>query len=464
MTQKEKAAIMRITSDLIKADSTIDLRELETLDTLRHKYGINQNDEVAATEMTLADAAMVLKGASQSLIADLMGDFSKLSMSDMRMSREEAILGLALRTAIASDNINANILSTNAKEEFNVDFSQVLYVEGEYYSMINQEVWDNFRQITNEFKLIGLNFVYLPKLGEHYQNLPSSQLSTLISFLYPPTSGNHMDNVIRQVTTITTSDFCNDQLVERMNLKGLYETLPSLLFVINRSSVNQEPYINFLQIVIETDLLPVIKGIVDAFSSYYTNRLLPQVCEGKSKFVYRGYYKQALDNIVFRHGIRSSVVVDSWNEAIVLPEVEIEVKGLHRREKALYTLFLMESASGGINFKKPSTMKALATYNRRMQRVQQKYELIYEKFGGERGKAPDITLSENRLPMMSVIKRAFRKIGDTLNQPDNYLVQRNLFGNYCVLLPPELCLCRDNNSDTTHRFKDSSVWSRILAL
>lgn len=203
MTQKEKAAIMRITSDLIKADSTIDLRELETLDDLRHKYSINQSDEVAATEMTLADAAIVLKKANQSLIADLMGDFSKLSMSDMRMSREEAILGLALRTAIASEDINANILSTNAKEEFNVDFSQVLYVEGEYYSVTNQEVLDNFRQISNEFKLIGLNFVYLPKVGEHYHNLPPSQLSTLISFLYPPTSGSHMDNVIRQVTTIT---------------------------------------------------------------------------------------------------------------------------------------------------------------------------------------------------------------------------------------------------------------------
>lgn len=41
MRQEERASIMRIVSDLIKADGIIDTREIDYLDDLRAKYSIS---------------------------------------------------------------------------------------------------------------------------------------------------------------------------------------------------------------------------------------------------------------------------------------------------------------------------------------------------------------------------------------------------------------------------------------
>ena len=50
MRQSERASIMRIVSDLIEADGIIDAREIIFLDSLREKYGIKKEDEVAAPD------------------------------------------------------------------------------------------------------------------------------------------------------------------------------------------------------------------------------------------------------------------------------------------------------------------------------------------------------------------------------------------------------------------------------
>lgn len=99
-----------------------------------------------------------------------------------------------------------------------------------------------------------------------------------------------------------------------------------------------------------------------------------------------------------------------------------------------------------------------------MQLIQLKYEMIYEGFGGDKSRAPKIYLPENRLPMLSLIKQQIRQIGELLSNADDYLVQRNLFGNYCVAIPPELCLCYDMQVKQICRFEDSVFWSRVLAL
>lgn len=66
-----------------------------------------------------------------------------------------------------------------------------------------------------------------------------------------------------------------------------------------------------------------------------------------------------------------------------------------------------------------------------MQLIQLKYEMIYEGFGGDKSRAPKIYLSENRLPMLSLIKQQIRQIGELLSNADDYLVQRNLWQLLC---------------------------------
>ena len=92
MRQSERASIMRIVSDLIEADGIIDAREIIFLDSLREKYGIKKEDEVAAASYTFAAALNELLLADDSLKHDLIGDFNQTAMSDNYCAREEALL------------------------------------------------------------------------------------------------------------------------------------------------------------------------------------------------------------------------------------------------------------------------------------------------------------------------------------------------------------------------------------
>lgn len=46
MKQSEKASIFRIVTDLIKADSIIDTREIEKLDSIRERFAIKREFEI----------------------------------------------------------------------------------------------------------------------------------------------------------------------------------------------------------------------------------------------------------------------------------------------------------------------------------------------------------------------------------------------------------------------------------
>ena len=465
MKQIERASIMRIVSDMVKADSIIDMQEIEFLNGIRQKYNIKREDEVLADTLTLADAFQTLKDTQDSLKQDIWGDFRGMAISDNACSREEAMYLLSI-VACLSDRLseNAQVYSVELPDNIKLDNSQVLYVEGEYYKETNREIAIHYREIINELRLIGFNFVYIPKVGEHYRSLSREDLHTLISFLYPSVTDIQMEHVAKQLTTLSTSDFCKTEIVGRMKIEGLAHSLPSMMFRIGVSSINEKNFDNFLVLTIDEDALIAIRRIVDTFVSMFKPRILNPIYEEKQRFVYQGFYKQIFDSFIYKKGIRSSVVVDLVHGDILLPEADSKISGLHRREKALYALFLLESSSGGINFNKPSGAKSLDRYNHRMAAIQRKYEILYENFGGERAKAPQIELPENRLPMISLIKRQFRQLGDLLNQPDDYLVQRNMFGNYCVTIPPELCLCFDTATASIRPFEESEFWGQLLAM
>ena len=130
----------------------------------------------------------------------------------------------------------------------------------------------------------------------------------------------------------------------------------------------------------------------------------------------------------------------------------------------MYALLILESASGGINFSKPKTAKLLERYNKRMAIVMKKYGMIYEKFGGDRKKAPNIEIPEIRLPMFALIKRQIMKLDGVLSHAEDYLIKRNIYGNYCINVNTSLCLFRSSNDADVVHAAESEFWRRIVAL
>lgn len=464
MRQIERASIMRIVSDLIKADAIIDEREIEFLSTIRDKYAIKRDDVVVSASMTLAKAIDTLSVSPENLRNDLVDDFTKVAMSDDYCAREEAVIILSLLGCLTDKfGCQGKVLSVDSSV-MNIEDSQMLYIESEYDNDVNENILAFYREISAEARLAGFDFVYLPQIAEHYKSIPKEKLLQITSFLYPAANAERCSMVTDQICNISTAEFCRDLLSAKLNLKEFSDILPSVMFKIGETIIGGKSYINFLVIEVEHNILDMIRDILDTFSEYYHTIRLNYQREERGRFVYSGFYKQLFDLQMLRKGIKSTVVIDVYRDEIRFPEADAKVEKLHRREKALYALFLLESASGGINFKKPDTPKGLERYNRRIQTVQRKYALIYRKFGGESDNAPDLGVSEIRLPMIALIKRQIRKLGEVLHNIDDYTIQRNIYGNYGLGIPSSLCCCCGADPTDIKLLTESDEWIKISAL
>lgn len=306
--------------------------------------------------------------------------------------------------------------------------------------------------------------MYIPQIVRHYQQLTDSQLCHMISFLYPQASKERLSVAIQQLKGFTTSLFCQNLLSSKLKIHEIEDTPPALMVKIGSSMSNHKLYSNYILIELSDNVMDTIQTFITNFNNFYQTRVLNYLQEQKGRFIFRGFYRQLLELIMLQKGIRSKVLIDTNKGEIVFPEADVKIEKLHRREKALYALFLIESSSGGINFAKPETARQLGRYERRMKAIQAKYNLIYEKFGGDKDKAPRLDIAENRLPMISLIKRQISKLGDVLYHVDDYIIQRNLYGNYGVKISPENCLCKDIGDKEARPIEESESWQKILAL
>lgn len=463
MRQTERASIIRILSDLIKADAIIDTREIEFLDSIKNKYSIKKEDEILSASYTLSDALSVLIDSSDALKQELVDDLVNASLSDNFCAREEALLLIAIKMCLASTGQSAKIISMNTSNIFIVP-TQILYIESEFDNDINWEINESYREIKNEMRLAGFDFVYIPKIANHYRSITTSELLRITEFLYPKASPERLQTVTKQLQNLSTSEFCKDQLSGKLGVKEFSTIAPSLMIKIGDSYVNDKRIANFLIVELDKNVLKTVRNIVDSFSQYYHTLNINRLKQEKGRFIYTGFYKQIFDLYMLRKGVKSSVVIDIYRNTIRFPEADAQIEKLHRREKALYTLFLLESASGGINFVKPETPRQFAKYKKRMDAVQAKYKLIYKKFGGEPENAPDISVSEIRLPMIALIKKQLKPLEEVLFHVDDYMIQRNMFGNYCVNIHPSLCCCCGLNSKEITALSDSIEWQKISAL
>lgn len=464
MKQIERASIMRIVSDMIKADAIIDMREIDFLDSLKEKYSIKKEDEVLASTFTLSHALNILKDSSESVKHSILSDITQMAMSDNYCAREEALLLIAIRSCLTVNIGNATEIYSFDTSSLYIEPTQILYVESEFDSNVNWDINESFRAITSEIRLAGFDFVYLPKIAEHYRSISNADFLQIASFLYPTASEDRIETITKQLKALSTSEFCKDQLAGKLGVKEFACIPPSIMIKVGDSFVCDKKIANFLIVELDDNALASVRKVLDLFSEHYHTLRLNYLREEKGRFIFTGFYKQIFDIYMLRKGVKSSVVIDNLRDSIRFPEADIKLEGLHRREKALYALFLLETASGGINFSKPENPKQLARYKKRMNAVQEKYRRIYKKFGGEPEKAPDLSISEIRLPMIALIKKRLKSMGEIVYHIDDYMIQRNIYGNYCVGISSNLCCCCGINAKDITLLSESIEWQEISAL
>ena len=359
MKKNERASLVRVLVDLIKADSVIDEGEMVLYAKLVNDYSISKEDEISASSMTLADAISTLSTLPIDVRESLMEVFSDMTVSDGFCAKQEAQLMLALIYCLQEEKSNMCDVYSVHEPDVLIEDNQVIYVESAYDKNINDDIRQNYRSIDKELRLAGFNFVYLPHIVSHYKTTETELFKQITNFLAPNIPTEEIPSLIDKLTSVTTAEYCNEQLCNKLGLAHLRDVTPSLLIKISSTHVGDLLYTNFLRVSIDDEVLPLVQEIIDIYCRMLSSdtRYVTNNEEAFGQFLYHGFYKQLFDIYVIRQGVRSKIVLDPFKGTILLPELGREIQGLHRRDKALYALLLIESEFGGMDFSLPSTAR-----------------------------------------------------------------------------------------------------------
>lgn len=449
MKKVERASIVRVLIDLIKADLVIDEYEMVLYAKLKQEYNISREDESSASSMTLADAVMPLADSTPLLRKSLIESFSKMSVSDGFCAEQEAQLIFALIFCLSEEFVGMTEMYSVHEPEVTIEDNQVIYVEPAFDNNINSDITNNYRSIDKEFHLAGFYFIYIPFISNHYKKTDIGLFKEIAKILAPTIPENNIPILVKNLQNITTAEYCSEQLCNKLGIHNLRDVPPSLLFKISNTYVGDKLYTNFLRITIDNDVLPLTQDIVDRYIGMLISgiRFVKNTEEAHGQFMYHGFYKQLFDIYVLQRGVKSGILLDLIKGSLFLPELSLEITGLHRRDKALYVLLLIESENGGLNFSLPMSVKEKRNYENRMKSMQNKYNLIYHALNGDKASAPRLEDPEIRRPIISNIRRCINKMSDVLHNVNDYNVSKNSYGNFCVNIPLENVLVREYGNE-----------------
>lgn len=461
MTKRQKISIARIFSDLIKADRIIDTGEMDCWERLCEKYSIDREAMTEAQGVSFAEAVETICSAEeQGLREDLLGDCRSMTVSDGFCAHAEALVMIALSLALdPAQTFRVEAISI-PKANFNIDVATALYVEGEYDREVNEAIGKDYRSIYKELQLAGFHFVYIPSIIAHYRRTDSRIIRGILSFLAPNLSEAGLDNAYRSLLKMTTDAFCKDLLCNKCGITDLRDTYPSLLVKIGTSFVEGVPYANYLRIEVGSDISETVRTFVDLFCDMLPSDvyIVKTSEERDSQFHFHGFYKQLLDIFLIPRNIRSTILINPYREEIVFPDIDAKATGLHRRERALYALMLCQG-SEGLNLNPPDGADSLERYNRRMDRMQRRYAMIYGMLGGESDSAPDLRVPEIRRPIFSRLRKSLRELQGLYN-PDDYNITKNRDGVFAVHVEQSLARVVEIDSDEGVPLAESEIYRR----
>lgn len=463
MQKKHKVAIARIFSDLIKADRIVDTGEMEYWEKVCAKYAIDQEVAIEAQTMPLSIAIDAIKNSDVAGMKEaLLDDCKSMTVSDGFCAHSEALIMIALILMFDSAQpFNVETISI-PKATFNIDTATALYIESDFDPDTNNAISTGYRSIFKEFQLAGFHFVYLPNIINHYKHTEPELFRRILSFLAPNISPEGISSTYKSFMKMTTDIFCKDLLCNKCGIAELRSTYPALLIKISNSFVGDVSYANYLKLEVDENILVTVQNFIDKFCQMLSSDVyvVNTSEERDNQFHFHGFYKQLLDIFLIRKNIRSSIVINPYKEEISFPDIDSKLTELHRREKALYALFL-SVGDEGLNFNAPRSSDALTKYNARIKRIQSRFAEIYGMFGGDKNNAPDLSVPEIRRPIFSCLKRSLSKLPGLYN-PEDYNISKSREGVFAVHIEPVLVYVSELKNDEPVALDKSELYSRIM--
>lgn len=461
MNKLEKISIARILTDLIKADSVIDSREMELFDFVKNAFRLNKECLSDARFITFSDAINNLSSLPTEEKHDLMDLFKKITLADGMCNKDEALLMIALLYCLEDEYETEMIHIQVPQQGLQLENSQIIYVESEYNEKVNNILSKEFNGIENSMRLAGFDFAYIPQIAKTYRTTPPELFNEVLTFLAPNLNQNELSAIQEKISSMTTKQFCKEQLCNKLHL-NLFDIEPSILIKVGESVAADNIYANFLKIEIGDNILEELKLFMYRFTSMMNAEysILRNIYNSNDRFIYSGVYKQIIDLCLMKDNFKSRVLLDTIHQKIRFPEINEEIK-VSRSEKALYVLILAESMTGGLNLTPPTSVKQMKLHNEKMKKLMKKYSEIYRCFGGDIQNVPDITDPSIRNPKKAKINNYIAKLEGKLSSTDEYMIQRTNEGLYKINIDKNLIYCFDNDPTP---WMQSERWRNIVSM
>lgn len=456
MNSKSRVAFARVIREMILADGIIDTGELQSLQELRDSFGITPADEQASAGLTLEQAAGALRDLPDQQRRDIVDCLRRVAMSDDICAREEALLFMAMEDTLMDEGMIVSL--PDGAPMF--DPEQIIYLESEYDAEANAQLDKDFRIISQEMRLSGFSLIYVPRFTAMCKELDADTLRRAVGLFIPAEPEQRQDYVVSVLCGLSTASLCRLMFVDRMKMESLRYAEPAMLVPLP----GEGGVANFWLLSVGECIEETVCQFAEKIGRLSPSRILPYRKQENGRLLATGYFHAITSVLAMRQGVRSTILIDLCRGTICFPEAGAELAGLSRREKALYTLFLVEAASQGINFQKPEITGKLAQYTRRMNATMAKYRILYRKFGGMADEAPDLGSQKMRGPMLSHIKAAIGKVADKLKGADDYVVKRNIYKNYYVSLPTELFFAKDTLTGEVKSATDTDWWKALARM
>ena len=151
-TIKERTAIARIVSDMIKADNIIEESEIEMLNKFKREYNIDSRILSEARHVKFSKAVSDLDSLMDEKKIEIFNTIKSIAIADGVCVPREAMLLLALRYALGiqrnPNNPNKYIINHNRNVkliscptgETSITSQYVIYIEGKYHNEENENI------------------------------------------------------------------------------------------------------------------------------------------------------------------------------------------------------------------------------------------------------------------------------------------------------------------------------------
>lgn len=453
MTQKEKVAIVRLLTDLIKADTVIDIREIELFEEICKEFNIDvEIATVEAQNVSLADAVKDLDELTKSEREVLVKKMESLTIADGKCEPEEALLLLALRGVIQGNG--EGYLDSCPAVTNNIAPFTVFYVESDYDKETNEAIITNYRTIENEFRLAGFEFVYIPRRAQAFKEIQKNQLLSIIRHIAPSAGVDNVKMIYDKICTLTTADFCRSLLYNKLGLSSLYDTEPSLLVKIGSSRVSLKLVHNYFKFMISGNVLDDVRYFVDSYKSIAKDEkiIVRQVEPHCSHFEYSGFNKSIFDLLAFPgKAFESRILIDTARHRIFFEDINAELE-LTAYERSLYTFLLYASVMGKV-------VRRNETSEARKSRLDAAFNKIYNMVGKWENDEVKTYKSPNIASSLSRIRKRINSL-ELLENKKLYLPE-SADDVLSLKVDPEKVYVLDSLTGKKMLMRDSDVWCKL---